>query len=466
VTIILLLIIAQILTVPSLTYAEAERDKILIVPLDSEITYATTQMIEDAMNYAQTLKAKMVIFETNTPGGEVNAVKQIMEIFTSSTIPVCVFVYPMGSVAWSGGTYLLMASHIATMASGTSIGSAQPILSTGELINDTKHINALTALMVNHARLHDRNFTAARSFIIENLNLGPEEALRYHVTELVADNVPNLLDKLSEMILIKIESEFGTSIWKLVQNSELDKYTASVSIFFTNIEEAEILSYKSGIQTGFLQIVFNPLVSSLMLTIGFLMFLVGIQTPGLGLEFVGGILLLLSLLSFGVLGLEPTILILFVIGFTLIVSELKTHIGFLGLAGATCIILGSFLLFPSPQWLLAPEVSMRIRNILVGSSVILCVFFGFLVYKVAEAKSMKVQTGPDVILSLEGVASTQLDPYGEVRIGGEFWKARTEEGIVETGTKVKIVGRDGLLLIVKKVSDANLAQPVSLYKKR
>jgi membrane-bound serine protease (ClpP class) len=359
-----------------------------------------------------------------------------------------------------------MASHIAVMASGTSIGSAQPILSTGELINDTKHINALTALMVNHARLHDRNATAARSFIHENLNLGPEEALRYNVIELVADDVPILLGRLSELALVRVESESGASVWKLVHGSELGEYPASMNIVFTEIEDAEIVLYKPGIQAGFLQVIFNPLVSSLMFSLGFFMLIVGVQTPGLGLELAAGILLLFSFMSIGVIGIEPTVLLLYAVGFALIISELKTNIGFLGLAGAACILLGGFLLFPSPQWLLAPEVSIRIRNTLVGSSAVLCAFFGFLVYKVAEARRLKVRTGPDVIVGSDGVASTRLDPYGEVRIGGEYWRARAEDGPVELGSSVRVIGMDGLILSIRKVSEEGSAQPVSLYERR
>lgn len=445
---------------------EAEQEKVLVVRVNTEITMATTSMIRDAMGIADSVAARLVVVEINTPGGEINAVKQIMELLAYSSIPVCMYVYPVGASAWSGGTYLLMASHVAAMASGTSIGSAQPVLSTGELIEDSKHINALSALMMNHAGLHDRNTTAARSFVVENLNLGPEEALRYHVVELVADDLSGLLGKLSERTLIKVEPEDGASIWKLVQSSEATGYQAAVSISFTDIHEAELMEYEPGIQTWFLQILFNPMASSLMFTLGLFMLLIGIQTPGLGTEFVGGVLLLLSLMSFQVIGIEPTMLLLFAVGFLLIIADLKTNIGFLGVGGAICIILGSFLLFPSPQWLLSPEFSRSIRNILVGSSIALCAFFGFLAYKVAGAQRLKAKTGSDLIEGSVGVASTRLTPFGDVRIGGEFWRARAEEGSVERGAEIVVTGRVGLVLVVRAVAEEDSTQPESLLEKR
>ena len=437
----------------------AQRDNVLIVKVDTEITAATASVIEDAMGIAGNFEARLVVVEANTPGGEITAVKRIIDIFESSTIPVCLFVYPIGASAWSGGTYLLMASHVAAMASGTSIGSAQPITFTGQLINDTKRVNALSALMMNHARLHERNGTAARMFVTKNLNLGPGEALRYGVIELVADDVPTLLGKLSGRTLLKVETETGASVWKVVPSEEEASYSSALLFRFSNLGEAELIEYRPGIRAGFLQVVFNPLASMLMFILGFFLLLVGVQTPGFGTEFVGALLLLLSLMSLQVIGIEPTMFLLFFVGLALIVAELKTNIGFLGTAGAICIILGSFLLFPSPQWLLAPEVSRRIRNILVGSSTVLCIFFSVLVWKVAQAKRLKAKTGSEIVEGSVGVAATRLAPHGEVRVGGEFWRARAEEGPIPRGADVIVVGRNGLLLIVRTVAPTQPESP-------
>jgi membrane-bound serine protease (ClpP class) len=48
-----------------------------------------------------------------------------------------------------------------------------------------------------------------------------------------------------------------------------------------------------------------------------------------------------------------------------------------------------------------------------------------------------------------------LEPFGEVRIQGEIWRAKTEDGsTVEEGKKVKVVARQGLILIVRKEENA------------
>jgi len=424
-------------------------DRVLLVRVDTEITMATEKMLEDALAIAGTMDARLIIVAANTPGGEINAVKKIMDLFESSRIPICFFVHPIGASAWSGGTYLLMASHIAAMASGTSIGSCQPVQYTGELINNTKYINALSTLMANHAALHGRNETAAKLFVTRNLNLGPEEALRYHVIEIVADDVNSLLKRLSEMALIRMTSEAGTSVWRLVPRDEVGHYNYLEVYTFEDITESEVIDYTPGLRIALLQVLFNPMVSMLMLTFGFLFLLFGLQSPGYGSEIIGLLLLILALMSLQVIGIEPTIALLFTLGFALTVAELKTHIGLLGVAGAFCIILGSFLLFPSPQWLLAPEISMRIRNTLLGVSIAAFGAFAFLIYKVAQTQRMRVKTGFEALEGCRGVAVTPLKPYGEVRVEGEFWRARAEEGEIEEGSEIIVVGREGLLLIVR-----------------
>jgi membrane-bound serine protease (ClpP class) len=427
----------------------AQRKVVLVVRLETAITGATAMMMEDAMEVADSMGASLLVVEANTPGGEINAVKRIMDLFETSAIPICFYVHPPGAVAWSGGTYLLVASHIAAMASGTSIGSAQPVLATGEPINDSKRINALSALMMNHAQIHDRNRTAARLFVTENLNLRPEEALSSGVVEIVADNIPSLLMRISGMTLLKVETDIGARVWKLAPRGEAGGYATISRIPFSGLDEAEVVEYSPGLQMGALEVLFNPLVSSLMFTFGFFLLFIGLQTPGLGAEFVGGVLLILSLMAYQVIGIGPTMVVFFVLGFGLLVAELKTNIGFLGLAGAACIVLGSFLLIPSPNWLLAPEVAIRIRNLLVGTSAALSAFFGFLVYKVAKTRGLRVSTGAESIEGATGIAVTWLDPVGEVRVQGEFWRAKAADGPIDRGSTVKVDGREGLLLVVR-----------------
>ncbi|MGB9758465.1 MAG: NfeD family protein [Thermoproteota archaeon] len=436
--------------------AYAENNSVLVVKVNGEITRATEVMLSDAINFANSYNVRLIVVELNTPGGELDSVQSIMEMFDASKIPVVVFVYPIGASAWSGGTYILMASHIAAMASGTTIGSCQPVTETGTPINESKYLNALIALMVNHAKLHSRNETTARMFITENLNLGPEDALRYHVIELIANNVGNLLSELSNYSLVFLTSKYGSNFWKLLPTSSLQENVSySKVISFRDINNAHIVEYTPGLNYDILTFLFNPLVYSLFLLVGIGLVFVGIKTPGIGMELLGALLILLSFIGFGAVGINLASLILISLGLLLIIAEIKTGVGFLALAGSFCIVLAAFLIFPSPQWLINPSTINEIRTILVISSIAIGIAFSFLAYKITELKKMKAKVGSELILNSTGIVVRKLAPFGEVNVQGEIWRAKTEDGsIVEEGKKVKVVARQGLILIVRKEENA------------
>jgi membrane-bound serine protease (ClpP class) len=65
---------------------------ILKVSINGEITVATTTMMNDALRLAETQQARLILVMLNTPGGEVNAVKDIMNLFDNSNIAMSCFV--------------------------------------------------------------------------------------------------------------------------------------------------------------------------------------------------------------------------------------------------------------------------------------------------------------------------------------------------------------------------------------
>jgi membrane-bound serine protease (ClpP class) len=394
--------------------------------------------------------ARLVIYELNTPGGDVGSVTDIMNDFNSSPIPVVVWVTPSGATAWSGGTYILMASHIAVMSSGTTIGSAQPVLSTGEVLNESKYINALSGLMRDNARLHNRNQTTAQQFITQNINLGPEEALRYHVIELAADNLPSLLSQLEPYTLILTGTEMGTSVWKLVPTSSVSGLSYTQKFDFSDISQTKAYQYDPGISIRLLEFLSNPVIASVLFLVGLYAVIIGFKTPGFGLEIAGGIMFVLSLVGFGLIGINAAALMMFILGIILTLIEIKTHIGIFALAGIGMIILGSFLAFPLPGWeLLAAKSVESARQTLISVALVMSAIFGFVVYKVAQARRMKIKAGPEQLVGKTGTAISELSPRGEVKVEGQFWKAEAIEGLVKVGEDVVIVGREGLILRVK-----------------
>jgi len=51
-----------------------------------------------------------------------------------------------------------------------------------------------------------------------------------------------------------------------------------------------------------------------------------------------------------------------------------------------------------------------------------------------------------------GKAAGRLAPEGMVKIRGELWSARSDEGDIESGENILVTGEDGLKLLVRKAA--------------
>ena len=434
----------------------AAQGSVLIVKISSEIAKPTEELVSQSIQEAEAGGARLIVYELNTPGGELGSVTDIMNDFSASPVPIVVWVTPQGAAAWSGGTYILMASHIAAMASGTTIGSAQPVLATGEVLNESKYINALSALMRDNARLHNRNETAAESFVTENINLGPEEALHSHVIDFVADDLESLLSQMASYTLILSTTQIGSSVWKLALTNSLSELSYSKSYNFAGISQSPQFTYEPGFNIRLLEFLSNPIISLVLFLVGLYAIIIGFKSPGFGLEIAGSIMFFLSLIGFGIVGISTASLLFFVFGIILTLLEIKTHVGLFALAGIGLILLGSFLAFPLPGWeMLSSSAVQSDRETIVVVALVMSSIFGFVVYKVAQARRMKVKTGSEQMIGMTGTAFSSLDPAGEVKLEGQIWKAESVAGPVRPGEIVEIVGRKGLILRVKpKESDS------------
>jgi len=62
----------------------------------------------------------------------------------------------------------------------------------------------------------------------------------------------------------------------------------------------------------------------------------------------------------------------------------------------------------------------------------------------------KKVTGAEGMIGLEGEVVESLTPKGVIRVGGEYWQAKSLDGHIETGEEVEILGIDRLKLEVKR----------------
>jgi membrane-bound serine protease (ClpP class) len=149
---------------------------------------------------------------------------------------------------------------------------------------------------------------------------------------------------------------------------------------------------------------------------------------------------------------------LLLLGLGLILAELHSHsFGLLAVAGLICVVVGSILLIPTsfPQWYVPGSYQRSMALAIILPSLILGVFLGFAIYKVARARFAPPMLGH--IAGKDAVAIDRLDPQGYVLFQGEYWVAKAED-TVEKGEMVVITGKEGARLLVKPQRSLNKSQ--------
>jgi membrane-bound serine protease (ClpP class) len=63
----------------------------------------------------------------------------------------------------------------------------------------------------------------------------------------------------------------------------------------------------------------------------------------------------------------------------------------------------------------------------------------------------KVQMGPETLVGATAVVVAACRPVGHVKLEGERWQARCEEG-ADAGERVRVTSLDGLTLVVERAA--------------
>ena len=424
----LFLLSLLLLLLPALPFASAATSgPVLAVELNGPITPASDDIVAAAFQEAKASGFQAVMLLLDTPGGGLTETYEILRQMEETEIPVIAYVHPEGAVAWSAGTLILISSDVAAMAAHCIIGSAQPVrlspFGEAEPINDSKTTNAIVALIEEKARAHGRNTTAAKEFVVSNLNLNADEAKNFGVIEYIAASPEELLGQIN-----------GSR----AKNATLLTLAAKVQRFSPplNLQLLKLLS--------------DPTLAGLLMLVGLYALVFGLSSPGIGSEALGVVALALGLIGLG-FNVNIGAVFLLLLGVGLILAELHSHsFGILAVAGLICVIVGSILFVPTsfPNWYVPGGYQQSMALAIILPSLILGAFLGFAIYKVARARFASPVLGH--IVGEEAQAIDRLDREGYVLFQGEYWRAEADEDTVEKGEMVVITGKDGARLKVKR----------------
>jgi len=410
-----------------LTFLSFSLAKVYYAKWEDAVSPIMVEYIKRSLAKAEKEGAGVFILELNTPGGLETSMRQVVQEFQRTPIPVVVYVYPPGGRAASAGAIITAAADIAVMAPGTNIGAAHPVQATGEKMEEAmkeKVVQDMLAFVRSIAKEKGRNPSVLERMVKESISLTPDEALKEGVIDLIASNRQELLEKLN--------------------GRKVKKHGKEITIKTLGVPVVEV---EESLRESFLKVITNPTVAYLLLLIGFYGIFFELYNPGAVVPgAVGVVSLLLGLYGLGIIGINWLGLLLILAGILLLALELVTPtFGGLAIAGTIALALGSLVLI-SPD---SPygDIPISVIATMVLTTVLFFLVAGRLGLKAQKRKKM---TGYEELIGEEGVAMVDFEKgKGKVFIKGEIWNAVSEDEIKKDDTVI-VEQVKGLTLYVKK----------------
>jgi membrane-bound serine protease (ClpP class) len=427
----LLWLLPMLLARAPVVYAQETAPQVVLLRFKGPVTPILLRHIERGVAVAQETGAEAVVLQLDTPGGSVDLTQTIIQRMLQAPVPVVVYVAPAGAHAGSAGTFITLAGHVAAMAPGSSIGAASPVGGGGEDLPETiksKLINILTADVENlAARRGDAAVTFAREAVEKARAATADEALDLGVIDFVASDLPDLLQQM-DGFAVTVDDE--------------------TRVLHTT--GAEINELRLGLIDDFLNVITNPAIAAILLTLGLNALLLELSSPGGYVAgIVGAVLLLLAFYALGTLDANWTGLGFIILAFVLFVLDIKapTH-GALTAGGIVSFVVGAAILFN------VPFVEIPWETIIV-LALLTAAFFVFAIAKGLQAQQRQPTTGLEGMIGDTGEVRAALEPRGRVFVSGELWEAESLDGTLPVGTAINVVGHSGMRLRVRRKVNGN-----------
>ena len=401
--------------------------QVVVLTFKGAVTPILDGYVARGIQAAQAGGAEALILQLDTPGGSSDITTGISQRMLQAQVPIVVFVAPAQAHAGSAGTFITLAAHVAAMAPGSSIGAASPVTGEGQDLPETmkaKATNIAVADIKNLAqRRGERAVEWAARAVEEAAAATAQEALELGVIDFIADDLADLLRQLD-----------GFTV-------QIDGQGRALRTVGAPIERLPLKPFEQ-----FMNIILNPNIAFIFMTLGLNALLFELSSPGGYVAgVVGSVCLLLGLYALGVLPVNYSGLFFIGLAFVLFVLDIKaaTH-GALTIGGIVSFVFGALMLFNSPFL----SVSLPL---VIGAALATGGFFFFAMVKAVAARRAPSVTGSEGLVGQIAEVRQPLDPEGIVFLQGERWRAVADDDeALPAGALVEVLGRDGFQLRVRK----------------
>ena len=415
--------------------------KVYVAVIQDEIDLGLAPYVRRVVSEAEKENADAIIFKINTFGGRVDAATQIKDAILSTNILTIAFI---NNRAISAGSLIALSCNKIVMVEGSSIGATTVVDQAGKKQSE-KYQSYMRSEMRATAERNGRRKDIAEGMVDERV-----------VVEGLADS--------TQLITLTSEEAYNYGIADTLVN-DIDKLLSAF-----NLKSANKIEINQNWAEAVVRFLNNPIITSILIMIGFFGLLAEIKSPGWGVPGTAGLIALT--LFFGtsyILQLASVIeILMFIIGVALILLEIFVIPGF-GIAGISGIILVFASLFfsllggdPFLDFELVSRAIIQLSISLVLALVLIFVLAKYLpktsifnkfVLSVSEKSvdGFSSHTFAEDLVGAEGIALTTLRPAGTGKINGRRVDVMTESEYVEKGKKIKVLAVDGIRVLVKEV---------------
>jgi membrane-bound serine protease (ClpP class) len=418
---------------------------VYVVPIHGVVDLGLAPFIERVLDAAVAARAAAVILEVNTFGGRVDAAVVIRDALLRARVPTVAFV---DKRAISAGALIALAAERIAMADGGTIGAATPV----EIGASGDSPRPVAEKTVSYVRKEFRATAETR-----------KRPVRLAEAMVDADvEIPGLNAK-GKLLTLTTEEALRHGIADFSANSVAAVLTA------LGLDGAEIRRVTPAWAETLVRFLTQPLVSSLLTTIGILGIILELRTPGFGVPGALG-MLSLGLFFWGhwlarLAGFEEILLVAG--GVVLLTIEIFVTPGF-GLAGTLGLValvggLGLSLIGSGATWdVILGAARQVVLSLLLAIAASLAMLrflpslpFGrrlVLETELGAGEGFASAAAADLMwLGKRGTAASTLRPAGIATFEGERVDVVSDGEFINAGDPITVVKVDGNRIVVRQL---------------
>jgi membrane-bound serine protease (ClpP class) len=427
--------------------ASAPRPIVHVIPIEGMIDMGLAPFVDRVLKTAAADGAALVILDINTFGGRVDAAVAIRDALLSTELRTVAFI---NRRAISAGALISLAATDIVMADGGTIGAATPVQigGSGEAKEQPK---AIEEKSISYVRKEFRATADAR---------GRDPVIAEAMVD--ADVVIDTLIAKGKLLTLTTDEALERGIADLRANS------IAALLDSLGFADADIRRQGTNWGEALVRLLTNPIVASLLLSVGTLGILLELRTPGVGLPGAVGLASLALVLGghylVALVGWEELLLV--GVGFLLIGLEVFVIPGF-GVAGVVGIlsILGGMtmgLVGVGASTTAVVGTLSRLGIALTGAVIAAVILFRVLGSR-RMGRRLLLETELDADdgfasaperdktwLGRTGRTTSPLRPAGYADLDGERVDVVSDGEMLDAGVEIVVVRVDGNRIVVRK----------------